>query len=490
MKRYKVIGPPGTGKTRSLLQTVQKYRDQGISLQDIGYFAFTRKAANEARDRFLKINTDLTKKDIPYFKTLHSFAFHQLGLKEENVMQEEHYKKIGETCGIQIKYASHETNQWNGIFSSDSEYLSLINLAAVKQITPLEQFDLNEHLTWVDRSKLDAIAKEIDNYKKIYGLIDFNDMIKKFLTKGGEKSFKVIIVDEAQDLSKLQWNMLEKIIEQSVKSKKNSLDKNPRVWIAGDDDQAIFGWAGADVKSFIFWKGIEVRLTKSQRVPIDIQTKALDIITRVSVNRIQKDYLPRQEKGEIIERFKLSDIITDMEKSDWLILTRTNSLLKPILPLLKRHGLFFETAQGNSIGKSLHEDIQVWNKMRAKEDVVEVQSQRVLERMDKLDLTLPWQKAFTKVAPTQIDYMDAMITNGENLNEDPRIKVSTIHGAKGGEATNVVLFLNQTTNTMKGAKKSAAKQDEEYRVWYVGVTRSMQNIYLIKSNNKSKEFKI
>ena len=68
MKRYKVIGPPGTGKTRSLLQTVQKYRDQGISLQDIGYFAFTRKAANEARDRFLKINTDLTKKDIPYLK--------------------------------------------------------------------------------------------------------------------------------------------------------------------------------------------------------------------------------------------------------------------------------------------------------------------------------------------------------------------------------------------------------------------------------------
>ena len=483
MKRYKVIGPPGTGKTRSLLQTVQRYIDEGVALKDIGYFAFTRKAANESRDRFLKLNTDLTKKDIPYFKTLHSFAFNQLGLKEENVMQEEHYKKIGESCGIQIKYASHETNQWNGIFSSDSEYLSLINLAAVKQISPLEQFDLNEHLTWVDRSKLDAIAKEIENYKKVYGLIDFNDMIKKFLTSGGDKAFKVIIVDEAQDLSRLQWDMLEKIID-------NSKDKNPHVWIAGDDDQAIFGWAGADVRSFILWKGGELRLTKSQRVPVDIQTRALDIITRVGVNRIAKDYLPREEKGEIIERFKLSDIITDMEKSDWLILTRTNSLLKPILPLLRRHGLFFETAQGNSIGKSLHEDIEVWNKMRANEDVVEVQSQRVKERMDVVDLNLPWQKAFTKVSPTKLDYMDAMITNGEDLNEDPRIKVSTIHGAKGGEATNVVLFLNQTTNTIKGAKKSIAKQDEEYRVWYVGVTRSMQNLYLIKSNNKSKEFKI
>ena len=68
--------------------------------------------------------------------------------------------------------------------------------------------------------------------------------------------------------------------------------------------------------------------------------------------------------------------------------------------------------------------------------------------------------------------------------------MSTIHGPKGGEATNVVLFLNETENTVKGARKSIAKRDEEYRVWYVGLTRSMKNLYLIKSKNKSKEFKI
>ena len=81
-----------------------------------------------------------------------------------------------------------------------------------------------------------------------------------------------------------------------------------------------------------------------------------------------------------------------------------------------------------------------------------------------------------------------MLINGEDLSKEPRIKVSTIHGAKGGEATNVVLFLNQTSNTMKATKKSKAKQDEEYRVWYVGVTRTIKNLYLIKCNNKKKEF--
>ena len=197
MAQYKVIGPPGTGKTRKLLSTAQKYIDQGMSLKNIGYFAFTRKAANEARDRFLADNVGLSKKDLPYFQTLHSCAFKQLGLKEENVMQEEHYKKIGETCGIQITYAKHETNQWNGIFSSDSEYLGLINLAKVKQITPEEQFNLNEHLTRIDGYKLNAISKEITNYKKTYGLIDFNDMVESFLIKGTCPELKVIFVDEA-----------------------------------------------------------------------------------------------------------------------------------------------------------------------------------------------------------------------------------------------------------------------------------------------------
>ena len=167
--RYKVVGPPGTGKTRRLLNEVQNYVNKGTKLNKIGYFAFTRKAAGEARDRFLKIKTELTKKDIKYFQTLHSLAFNRLGLKEENVMQDLNYKAIGETCGIQINYASYETNNWNGIFSSDSEYLGLINLARVKQITALEQLDLNEHLSKIDRYKLDAIKQEIDNYKKCMG---------------------------------------------------------------------------------------------------------------------------------------------------------------------------------------------------------------------------------------------------------------------------------------------------------------------------------
>ena len=477
--RYKVVGPPGTGKTRRLLNEVQRYVNKGIPLSRIGYFAFTRKAAGEARDRFLKIKTELTKKDIKYFQTLHSLAFNRLGLKEENVMQDLNYKAIGDTCGIQIKYASYETNNWNGIFSSDSEYLGLINLARVKQISVLEQLDLNEHLSRIERDKLDAIDKEINNYKKIYNLIDFTDMIQKFLDTNDTPEFDVIFVDEAQDLSLIQWSMINKIEK----------DTGCDVWVAGDDDQAIFGWAGADVDSFINYDAEEILLKESERVPSSIQKIALDVINRIQDNRIDKQYFPKSETGDIYERYKLSDI--DMTTGDWLILTRTKSLLKPIPTYLKKKGLFFNTAQGNSIGKSLYEDIQYWSQLQKRIPLPDIQVQRIKERIKgSMNLSLKWYDAFDNVSDSQITYMRLLLLNHEDPTKEARIKVSTIHGAKGGEATNVVLFLNETANTIKGAKKSTAKQDEEYRVWYVGITRTMKNLYLIKCPNKSKEFKL
>ena len=477
--RYKVIGPPGTGKTRRLLNEVQKYVNKGVPLDRIGYFAFTRKAAGEARDRYLDKNKDLTKKDIQYFQTLHSLAFNQLGLKEENVMQDENYKLIGETCGIQIKYASYETNNWNGIFSSDSEYLSLINLARVKQISVMDQLDLNEHLSKIERDKLDAIDREITSYKDIYGLIDFNDMIQKFLDKGKTPEFDVIFVDEAQDLSLIQWSMIKKIEE----------DTKCDVWIAGDDDQAIFGWAGADVDSFINWEAEEIPLKYSKRVPSSIQKIALDVINRVQDNRLDKEYFSKDEPGNIFQIYKLSDI--DMSTGDWLILTRTKSLLKPIPTYLKKKGLFFESAQGNSIGKSLYEDIEYWSQLQKKITLPDIQLQRIKERIKgPMNLSLKWYDAFDNVSQSQITYMKLLLLNNEDPTKDARIKVSTIHGAKGGEATNVVLLLNETANTIKGAKKSIQKRDEEYRVWYVGITRTMKNLYLIRCPNKSKEFKI
>ncbi len=99
MKLYKFYGPPGTGKTHRLISRVKAYARKGIPLHKIGYFAFTRKAAEEARKRI-----GANEKEIPYFQTLHSFAYHKLDLKEENIMQPYHYEDLGKSLGIRVNY--------------------------------------------------------------------------------------------------------------------------------------------------------------------------------------------------------------------------------------------------------------------------------------------------------------------------------------------------------------------------------------------------
>ena len=95
-----VLGPPGTGKTTTLLNKVDDYLKE-TDPDKVGYFAFTQKAAYEARDRAIK-KFNLTEDDLPYFRTLHSLAFRKLGLKKENVMQRRHYVDLGKKLGLKV----------------------------------------------------------------------------------------------------------------------------------------------------------------------------------------------------------------------------------------------------------------------------------------------------------------------------------------------------------------------------------------------------
>ena len=83
-----------------------------------------------------------------------------------------------------------------------------------------------------------------------------------------------------------------------------------------------------------------------------------------------------------------------------------------------------------------------------------------------------------------------MLRQEEELNKNARVQLSTIHSAKGGEATNVLFILDNTKTIREATEKGQDKYDEEQRVWYVGVTRTIDNLYLIKCKNKKKEYKI
>ena len=78
-------------------------------------------------------------------------------------------------------------------------------------------------------------------------------------------------------------------------------------------------------------------------------------------------------------------------------------------------------------------------------------------------------------------YLVAALRRGEKLTKTPRIRLSTIHSAKGGEADNVILFSDMANRTYKDMQK---QPDNERRVFYVGVTRTKENLHIIMPRTK------
>jgi DNA helicase II / ATP-dependent DNA helicase PcrA len=255
---HKIFGPPGCGKTTYLLNVVDKELESGVSSTQIGYFSFTRKAANEARDRAITKFPKLhAKTDFPYFRTLHSLAFQCLGVRSEDIMQAEHFREFAAQAGIELNL-SHDTEV--DLVKPDNPILNEINIARIKGE------DLKTHYNKcgldIEWHHFEFVERTYRHYKRSKNLLDFTDLLEMIVNEPERlPMLEVLIVDEAQDLSRLQWMMVEAL---TVRSK--------RTFLAGDDDQAIFFFAGADVKSFLAFEGSVTILNHSYRVPAKVHS--------------------------------------------------------------------------------------------------------------------------------------------------------------------------------------------------------------------------
>ena len=318
-------------------------------------------------------------------------------------------------------------------------------------------------------------------------MYDFNDMIKKFTDQDYKcKEFDVIFIDEAQDLSPIQWKMFD-VLKQKSKD----------VYLAGDDDQAIFAWAGADVKRFLNEPAEEVILEKSARVPLAVQNLSNVILERISERKVKKYLSKEGSNGSVNSIYNMDHI--DLTKGEWLILTRTVYRSDEISKLLRQNNFYFKNRFGKSYNTRLYKSVLNFGELCKGKPISLSDAKEIHEYLpdspffkfkeEKQYYTMDdfgygsdaiWYNLFTRADQEECFYIRTMLANSEKLSQEPRIEISTIHAAKGSERENVIVVLDNARKIRESVESNIDKADEEHRVWYVGVTRAKENLYLLK----------
>ena len=290
----RLIGPPGTGKTTELSR-ILAYHAKRVGSDAVVAISHTKAAAAELAGRRTPIPHD-------NIATLHALAFRALGRP----------KLAEDTDGLKAFSADHP--QWRMEASLDAEeasfqyggapgdillsdYSRLRNLMQPRELWPMET---------------QAFAKAWEQFKVAEDMIDFTDMIDLAArdTTCPDQDPAVIVLDEAQDTSRLQWRLLQRWASAP----------NCETWItAGDADQSIYAFAGADPAWFTENPPARQKvLEQSYRVPIAVHKLASAWIKQVH-SRQDVSYYPRDAAGKVSRS------------------AATYKYVDPILPVIEGH---------------------------------------------------------------------------------------------------------------------------------------------------------
>lgn len=345
-----ILAGAGSGKTRVLTSRMAYLiEDKGVQPANILAITFTNKAANEMRERVeQEIGSDT--KDM-WISTFHSCCVRILRKDINRIGYNRSFVIYDSADQITlVKDCLKELNLSDKVFEPRA-VISYISGAKDKLQTPNEFKHIN--LSDNRMSKVADIYALYQDRLKRNSALDFDDLIFKAveLLKSNEEvldyyrsRFKYIMVDEYQDTSKAQYELIKLLAKE-----------HQNICVVGDDDQSIYGWRGADIRNILeFEKDYEnvhvVKLEQNYRSTQVILDAANTVISN-NIERKRKKLWSEKKEGELI-KIQLAE--NEVEEADFIADTIAQISTKQSRPYKDFAILYRANVQGRSIEDALN----------------------------------------------------------------------------------------------------------------------------------------
>ncbi len=507
-----IVAGPGTGKTLTIVRRIAYLIHQGAKPENIAAVTFTNRAAREMCERAKALlDSDARKVFIG--------TFHLLGLRiiKETVSntfviynrneQVNLLKPLMQGSVVKAQQAAEKISRIKNLLEDMDN--------GIRDIYQKYQFELQKNSA-IDLD--DLILKPIEIFSD-------SDLLNRYRDR-----FTHIIVDEYQDINPAQYRLL-----------KLFAGERGNICAVGDSDQAIYAFRGADVSNFLnfgkdFKDAKRIALTENYRSTGAI-LNASDVLIRNNLKRIDKEIRPIREKGISIAVVSVPDekaegevIVREIEQmiggtshyqlyargtkfplqnppeencsynfSDFAVIFRTNAQAKAIEEAFMGSGIPYQVIGRHLLKrKGMTDIISELKSLASRTDNLQDMSmdeflKMALEDSDlkeddtNFELLKNLGTAYQNSDTSIIDFINELSLLTPTDDFDPRadaVTLMTLHMAKGLEFK--VVFITGVENSLipYTIKKDGVDIEEERRLFYVGMTRAKDKLFLIHARNR------
>ncbi|CEG78325.1 hypothetical protein RMATCC62417_12954 [Rhizopus microsporus] len=317
-KILQILAGPGSGKTRVLTcRVAYLVIEKGISPKNIVVVTFTNKAANEMRERLVKLLGEIKTKQL-LIGTFHKICCRLLRRHAQVVNLQPDFTIADNSTSEDIINNIRKDKSMDGVISDFTRrdmkagaIFGLISKAKSEGINAKDYAKMNA--TNFKRRDISILYLEYEAQLQKLNLVDFDSLLMKcceLLRKMPNvlDTVKCILIDEYQDTNIIQYDLI-KLMMQQVNERS--------VTIVGDPDQSIFGWRSAEPKNFgkmaEEFKGTEaINMEQNYRSTTTILDAALHIIKQ-DPDRIEKSLFTDNPRGIPISIISVHDHLKQSE---------------------------------------------------------------------------------------------------------------------------------------------------------------------------------